>query len=218
MHRMETRNLTLQASEGKDKEVRTFRAKMDVGEEGSTVTGYAAVFNRESEDMGWFTEMREIILPGAFDEADMSDVRALFNHDPNMLLARTSSGTMTLELDKTGLRYTFGIPDTTAGRDLKELLKRGDISQSSFGFTIAKQSWEEEKDERGETIRVTRKIEKIGRLYDVSPVTYPAYPDTSVALRSLEAWRKENDKEETPDDKPDELDTPLLDRAEALIV
>lgn len=210
---METRKLPTLP----DREERTFRADMNM-EEGNTVAGYAAVFNKESEDMGWFTEMREIILPGAFDEADMSDVRALFNHDPNMLLARTSSGTLSLSVDKNGLKYTFGIPDTTAGRDLKELMQRGDISQSSFGFTIAKQSWEEEKDERGETIRVTRKIEKIGRLYDVSPVTYPAYPDTSVALRSLEAWKAEHDKEETPDDKPDELDTPLLDRAEALIV
>lgn len=180
-------------------------------EEGNTVTGYAAVYNKESEDMGWFTEMREIILPGAFDDADMSDVRALFNHDPNLLLARTSSGTMILERDNQGLKYSFEIPDTQAGRDLRELLKRGDISQSSFGFTIAKQSWEEEKDERGETVRVTRKIEKVARLYDVSPVTYPAYPDTSVALRSLEKWRSE----QGPDN--DELDTPLLDRAEALI-
>lgn len=189
-----------------DREERTYRAKMGL-EEGNTVTGYAAVFNKESEDMGWFTEMRELIMPGAFDDADMSDVRALFNHDPNLLLARTSSGTLDLSLDKNGLKYTFEIPDTQAGRDLRELLKRGDISQSSFGFTIAKQSWDEEKDERGETIRVTRKIEKVARLYDVSPVTYPAYPDASVALRSLKEWKEENEKD-MPDDVPDEPNDP----------
>ena len=198
----------------KEKETRTFRSDMTVENEGKTVTGYAAVFNKASEDMGWFTEMREVIMPGAFDDSDMTDVRALFNHDPNMLLARTSSGTLDLSIDKNGLKYTFELPDTTAGRDLAELLKRGDVSQSSFGFTIAKQSFEEENDERGEVVKVIRKIEKIGRLYDVSPVTYPAYPDTSVAVRSLEKWREEH-KGETSNVNDN---TPLRDRAESLII
>jgi len=119
-----------------------------------------------------------MIEPGAFDGTDMADVRALFNHDPNMLLARTSSGTLKLTIDEKGLRYEFDIPDTTAGRDLKELLARGDISQSSFGFTIDKEDWEERMGTKPK-----RKIKKVKRLFDVSPVTFPAYTDTSAALR-----------------------------------
>lgn len=199
-----------------NKETRTYRSDLKLRADGDNepgkVSGYAAVFNSESEDMGWWTEVREIIAPGAFDAADMSDVRALFNHDSNMLLARTSSGTLQLSIDKTGLKYEFELPDTTVGRDLRELLRRGDVSQSSFGFTVKKQSWSEEKDERGEVIRMVRTIEKIDRLFDVSPVTYPAYPDTQVALRSLEQWKAEHNKVEQKEK------TPLRDAAEALII
>lgn len=199
-----------------NKETRTYRSDLKLRADGDNepgkVSGYAAVFNSESEDMGWWTEVREIIAPGAFDDADMSDVRALFNHDSNMLLARTSSGTLQLSIDKTGLKYEFKLPDTTVGRDLREMLRRGDVSQSSFGFTVKKQSWSEEKDERGEVIRMVRTIEKIDRLFDVSPVTYPAYPDTQVALRSLEQWKAEYNKVEQKEK------TPLRDAAEALII
>lgn len=192
-----------------NKETRTYRASMNVEPDGKTVTGYAAVFNALSEEMWGF---RERIDPAAFDSADMSDTRALFNHDPNMLLARTSSGTLKLEVDDKGLRYSFELPDTTAGRDLGELLRRGDVTQSSFGFTISDDEWEERKNDDGEVEEVTRVIKKVKRLYDVSPVTYPAYPDTSVALRSLEAWKEEHKEENTETQK-----TPLRDRAEALI-
>jgi len=183
---------------------------MTVEESGNTVTGYAAVFNSKSEEMWGF---RERIDPAAFNDADMSDVRALFNHDPNMLLARSSSGTLQLSVDDHGLKYTFELPDTTAGRDLREMLRRGDLSQSSFGFTVAKQSWEEEKDERGETTKIIRKIDKIGRLFDVSPVTYPAYPSSVSELRSsFEAWKEKNKEPK------EQKDTPLRDRAEALLI
>lgn len=180
---------------------------MSVAEEGRTVTGYAALFNSPSEQMWNF---REKIDPAAFDGADMNDVRALFNHDPNQLLARTSSGTLSLEVDERGLKYSFDLPDTQAGRDLGELLRRGDVSQSSFGFTIAEDEWHERKNDAGEVEETTRIIKKIHRLYDVSPVTYPAYPDTSVAIRSLEAWRKEQEPE-----KPKE--TPRLGLAEKMM-
>lgn len=194
-----------------NKETRTYRASMNVEPDGKTVTGYAAVFNALSEEMWGF---RERIDPAAFEGTDMSDTRALFNHDPNMLLARTSSGTLKLEIDDKGLRYSFELPDTTAGRDLGELLRRGDVTQSSFGFTISDDEWEERTDENGEVEEVTRVIKKVKRLYDVSPVTYPAYPDTSVALRSLENWKQEHQEEEEDKHKG----TPLRDRAEALII
>lgn len=187
--------------EMENRELRTIAGGMEMPEEGKAI-GYAALFNTAADIGGAF---EEYIEPGAFDEADMSDVRALFNHDPNMLLARTASGTLRLSIDQKGLRYEFDIPDTNAGRDLRELLRRGDISQSSFGFSIAEEDWEER---RG--MKSKRKIKKIKRLYDVSPVTFPAYQETSVALRSFEAWKELH---QAPTNE-----TPLRDAAEALLI
>lgn len=171
----------------KDREIRTFDCEIRMEGEGESrkVVGYAAVFNSDSEEMWGF---RERIAPGAFDSAlDVSDVRALLNHDPNMLLARTASGTLSLSADQRGLYYEFDAPDTTVGNDLLVMLKRGDISQSSFAFTVEEEEWTEKKGE----IPI-RTIIRVKRLYDVSPVTYPAYPDTTAAKRSLEQWRKEH--------------------------
>jgi len=195
----------------KNKETRTYNAELRASEDGKTVTGYAAVFNSMSEEMWGF---RERIDPKAFDNADMSDVRALFNHDPNMLLARSSSGTLALSVDEKGLRYSFELPDTTAGRDLREMLKRGDVSQSSFGFTIAEDAWEERKNDAGEVVETTRIITKVHRLFDVSPVTYPAYPDATVAIRSRDKWQEEHKK----DSKTAVKNTPFRDRAEDMLI
>ncbi|HMU75402.1 MAG TPA: HK97 family phage prohead protease [Elusimicrobiota bacterium] len=162
-----------------------------------TVSGYAAVFNSPSEDIGFI----EIIEPGAFRDAiAVSDVRALFNHDPNLILARTASGTLRIQEDDKGLRYEFDIPDTTFGNDFRVMLQRGDVSQSSFSFTVKEQAWEYKKLENGD-VQYTRRVKKVERLYDVSPVTYPAYPDTEVALRSLQATQK---PEEQPEPTPDQ--------------
>lgn len=197
---METRKIQTPATE-----VRTFRADLQAEPNGRKVTGYAAVFNSRSQEMWGFVEE---IDARAFDEADMSDVRALFNHDPNLLLARTPN-TLKLSVDERGLRYEFDLPDTTAGADLAELLRRGDVTQSSFGFTIDQDEWEEREGELP-----LRRITKIKRLFDVSPVTYPAYQEASVALRSLERWREEHQ----PKEEPKQINTPLRDRAEALIL
>jgi HK97 family phage prohead protease len=170
----------------KNIEKRVFQIELradDADAERRTVTGYAAVFNSPSEDMGFI----EYIERGAFKEAlKTSDVRALFNHDPNYILARSASGTLKLQEDDKGLRYEFEAPATTFGNDFLTMLRRGDISQSSFGFTVAEQAWEEKKSADGDT-QYIRRIKKVERLYDVSPVTYPAYPDTEVALRSKPA-------------------------------
>ena len=141
------------------------RMEMAEGEEkeSRTVEGYAAVFNEET-DMYWW---KERIAPGAFSEALADDVRALFNHDPNYILAR-SNNTLELWEDGKGLGYRFEAPNTTAGNDLLENLRNGNITQSSFGFTIDKYEWEEMADGE-EMITIT----KVGRLYDVSPVTFP---------------------------------------------
>lgn len=164
-------------------EKRTYNIEFRSGEsDGRTVSGYAAVYDSQSNELWGFDE---IIERGAFDNADMSDVRALFNHDPNQILARTSSGTLKLELDDKGLRYEFELPETSLGNDLRIMMQRGDISQSSFAFTIKEDSWEE----RSGKIPL-RHIRQIERVYDVSPVTYPAYEQTSVTARSFHAFQE----------------------------
>lgn len=172
----------------KDKEIRTIANQLEVrategegSEESRTITGYALKFNSRSETFsgGW----SEIINPGALDDvmARGDDVRALFNHDPNLILARSTTGTLRLEVDNIGLRYEFEAPDTTFGNDLLVSIKRGDVNQSSFGFTVS-QDGQEVRKEDGKT---TRYINKISRLYDVSPVTYPAYSTTEATVRSI---------------------------------
>lgn len=164
----------------KEKETRTINFEVrKAKDEPRRIEGYAAVFDTPA-DLGWFTEE---IARGAFDDSDTADVVALFNHDPNFPLARTSSGTLELKADETGLRYSFEVPDTSIGRDLLVMIERGDISQSSFAFTIEKETWIEEK---GKNPR--RVIEKVERLYDVSPVTYPAYQETSVMARKKQEY------------------------------
>ncbi len=137
--------------------------------------GYAALFDSLSEEM-W--GMRELIAKGSFQETiKKDDVRMLWNHDPNFVLARNRSGTLTLREDDKGLYFEAVPPDTQWARDLIVTIKRGDVTQNSFGFQILDESWEK-KD--GKDIRTVKKV----KLYDVSPVTYPAYPETQVWVRS----------------------------------
>jgi HK97 family phage prohead protease len=148
-----------------------------------TLRGYAALFNTLSEVMWGF---REQIAPGAFSDVLADDVRALFNHDPSAVLGRTVSGTLRIAQDANGLSYEVDLPNTQAARDLITSIERGDVSQSSFGFCVAPngENWGEDKD--GIYVRT---ITKFSKLYDVSPVTYAAYPDANVGLRSLEHWK-----------------------------
>ncbi|HUT68670.1 MAG TPA: HK97 family phage prohead protease [Dehalococcoidales bacterium] len=144
------------------------------------IRGHAAVFNKLSEDLGGF---REIIMPGAFTEAiQKDDIRALFNHDPNYVLGRNKSSTLALEEDDKGLAIEIDPPDTQWARDLMVSIKRGDISQMSFAFNIRGKKGEEWDTEEGKT-PVRRVIST--KLYDISPVTYPAYPQTDVKVRSI---------------------------------
>jgi HK97 family phage prohead protease len=164
------------------------------GEDSKTVRGYAAVYNRESENLGSSNyQFYEIISPGAFDDVLNDDVRALFNHESSAILARSKNGEGSLKIgvDSVGLWYEFEAPDTQVGRDLVTSLKRGDVDQSSFSFTVEKdgEKWESNQSGDGPVV-YKRTINKVARLYDVSPVTYPAYPDATVALRSLEAFTK----------------------------
>ena len=143
----------------------------DAEGEDMVLEGYAAVFNSET-DLGHF---REVIKPGAFDDVMTNDVRALINHDPNLILGRTENGTLELSTDERGLKYRVKLGNQSYAKDFYESVKRGDISQSSFAFTIEDQSWNEE--------RTVRSVDKVRQLLDVSPVTYPAYAAATVQAR-----------------------------------
>lgn len=147
------------------------------------IRGHAAVFNELSEDLGGF---RERIAPGAFSESvKRDDIRALFNHDPNFLLGRNRAGTLELSEDATGLEVIIDPPDAQFARDLLVSIERGDISQMSFGFRTLLDEWEFQG---GVAVRTLREVQ----LFDVSPVTFPAYPQTDVAARAMNAWREQN--------------------------
>lgn len=156
-------------------QVAELRAEPVDGQAARAIVGYAAVFNSLSQDLGGFVEK---IAPGAFAGAGQSDVRALFNHDPSMVLGRSTSGTLKVEEDEIGLRIRITPPDTQAGRDVITLIDRGDVSQMSFGFRTIKDEWAQEN---GQTVRTLIQTE----LLDVSPVTFPAYTATNVQMRAL---------------------------------
>lgn len=142
------------------------------------LTGYAAVFNRYSQNLGGFVEQ---VDPGAFTKSlgDSVPVVARFNHEDNLLLGTTEGGTLALEVDGTGLRYDIQLPDTSAGRDVKALAERGDLRYSSFAFRTLTDDWGFTPE--GFPLRTLLGVQ----LVDVAPVTNPAYRDTSTGLRSL---------------------------------
>ena len=204
-------------------EVRSFNIELrdDFGKEPSRhIEGYGSVFNQRSVDLGGF---QEIIAPGAFDGViERSDVKCYLDHNPDkgiLARSRNGKGSLSLELDERGLKYSFDAPHTNLGDEVVEGLKRGDYSQSSFAFTVESESWTKEED--GTYLRT---INKIGGLYDVSIVANPAYEGTSVALRSLDAFkaqeetqipeevkeevREEPQVEETPVEEVKEENTP----------
>lgn len=166
-----------------NKETRTFKFDIELREDDKPViAGHAAIFNEET-DIGFF---REKIAPGAFtDSIKSDDVRALFNHDPNHVLGRNIANTLKLSEDKEGLSIEIEPPDTQFARDLMVSMKRGDVDQMSFGFQVVKESWEEGEENQLDL----RTLEQV-RLFDVSPVTFPAYEGTDVAVRSHDQWQQ----------------------------
>lgn len=172
----------------KEKESRSIVTKISLEKredntESRKISGYAAVFNEWSNPLGWF---REMIRPGAFDNADFSNCILCFNHNNERLLARTSSGTLTLKTDDKGLYFEAELPNTTDGNDVLEMVKRGDIDSCSFCFIVNETLWREAPE--GSDLE-EREIVSVSEVYDVSPVIYPAYSQTSVAVRSLEQER-----------------------------
>lgn len=155
-------------------------------DKGRTIGGYAAVFNSEADIGGYF---REVIAPGAFADALSQDVRALVDHDSGRVIGRTKAGTLRLKQDDTGLAVEIDLPDTTDGRDLGTLIERGDVSGMSFGFIVTKQRWDETQDPPLRTVEAVD-------LREVSVVAFPAYDDTSIALRSLDKVREDAKREQ----------------------
>ena len=158
------------------------RALQDVDIQGDgelpKIVGYAAVFDSESRDLGNFTE---VIKPGAFNRAlsEKQDVRAFVDHDASKILGRTKAGTLELSTDSVGLRVEITPPDTTVGRDTVESVRRGDLDSMSFGFVVRDDNWREVE---GRALREIRDLD----LHEVSLVSFPAYEETSVAVRRLD--------------------------------
>lgn len=146
-----------------------------------TLVGYAAIWNSDTTIGDYFVER---IAPGAFTKAIRGDILALVNHDSGRVVGRTKSGTLRLKEDERGLAVEIDIPDTTDGNDLWKLVERGDISGMSFAFRATKQEWDESGDVPHRTV-----IE--AELYEVTATPIPAYPDTTLAMRSLEKARAE---------------------------
>ncbi|CAI1181248.1 phage prohead protease, HK97 family [Serratia ficaria] len=174
-----------------DREMRCYSGEVRAEQQENQPTrivGYGSVFNIRSEPLWGF---REIIKPGAFDDVLNDDVRGLFNHDPNFILGRSTSGTLKISVDERGLQYDIQAPDTQTIRDLVLApMQRGDINQSSFAFRVARDGDHWYEDDEGVVIR---EINKFSRLFDVSPVTYPAYQAADSAVRSLKAWQEARD-------------------------
>jgi len=165
-----------------------YEIRLDEDSKETRVSGYAALFDTDSRDLGF----RETISKRAFDGRLEDNVILTFNHDANLILDRNMGGTLKLSVDERGLRYDATLPNTTTGNDVAELMKRGLLYESSFAFTVEEDDWSKDGD-------VTRReIKKIGRLVDVSIVGVGAYANTDVALRSKETFEMEATVEETP--------------------
>lgn len=185
-----------------NKEIRKLGTIQRSGDDSRIVEGKAISFNQPSNNLGGFVEY---IHPEAITQelVNNSDVIAKFNHNDDRVLARWNkgNGSLILDLREDGLYYMFEAPNTTDGNDLLELLKRGDISQSSFAFRLSSDA-DAEKWVRNDNGEIERHIYRIGGLYDVSPVFTPAYDSTSCLTRNLSDKLEEIKKNDT---KLDEL-------------
>lgn len=186
----------------KNKEIRMLPLQeLRVSDEGNQdIIGHAAVFDSWSETLGGLFPFKEIIKKGAFEETiKKDDIRALFNHDPNYVLGRNKSGTLELEEDEIGLKVKITPPNTSWAKDLVESIRRGDISQMSIGFIVEKDTWGTED---GIDTRTIKKVQ----LFDVSPVTFPAYTQTDVGVRAMEEYKEyKNNLDDTLQSKKDKV-------------
>ena len=157
-------------------EFRSFPFEIRAEGEGkeSRIVGHAAIFNIFAN----IWDFKEQVAPGAFSKSiGQDDIRALFNHNPDFVLGRNRAGTLKLSEDERGLAIEITPPDTQFARDLIVSMKRGDISQMSFGFRVIKDEWDQGAKPMERTLKEVQ-------LFDVSPVTFPAYPETDVSARN----------------------------------
>jgi|SRR5699024_796960 len=186
------------------------RAKSNEDEK-MVIEGYALKFNTKSNPLrSNDISFVESISPKALENADMSDVRALIDHNPSLVLARTTADTLKLEIDEVGLRFKAELADTTYARDLYKNIQAGNINQCSFAFEL---------DEKGDSVRYNketsmyeRTLNSFKKIMDVSAVTYPAYNDTDVmpALRSIEEAEKEVEQLKEQQKRKLELELELM--------
>ncbi|MCT3035882.1 HK97 family phage prohead protease, partial [Pediococcus parvulus] len=145
---------------------------------GKTLSGYAVVFNSPSKDLGGFVE---VVSPKAFDGVDLSNVLMLNNHNYSEILSSVKAGTLKLEVDDKGLHFDATLPNTSFANDVYEEVSSGNVDSASFSFAVADDGDTFTKDDSG---NVTRTINSVKSLFDVSVVAVPAYDDTNVAVDS----------------------------------
>lgn len=155
------------------------RARVD----GNTLYGHGAVFGVVAKVPGGYEQLDRHAFDAVLDR-NTTDVRALINHDPSMVLGRQSAGTLRLKVDSEGLGFEVDLPNTSYAQDLRELVARGDLTGASFGFIPGEDRFDRAPD--GAQLRTHLSIEE---LIDVSAVTFPAYEPAAVALRSYDFSR-----------------------------
>jgi HK97 family phage prohead protease len=149
-----------------------------------TISGYAVKWEMKSETMGYWTRFKEQFKKGAFSESlTNDDQRALWSHDTSQVLGRTKNGTLRLSEDDVGLKFELDLPNTTLGNDAFETIKRGDVDGVSFGFSMQKQEWDESDPDN-----ILRSVVQ-ARLFEISPVAFPAYPDSVVSARGYDPYK-----------------------------
>lgn len=177
------------------REIVTDGIEIRESEEGvRTIFGYAVKWEMKSETMGYWHRFKEQFKKGAFTESlTKEDQRALWSHDTSKVLGRTKNGTLRLYEDEVGLRFELDLPNTTLGNDAFETIKRGDIDGVSFGFQMQKQEWDESDPDN-----IVRTISQ-AKLFEISPVAFPAYPDSQVSARSHDPYKEFVEEREEAD-------------------
>ncbi len=171
-----------------------------------TLAGYAVRFNMPSGLL--YGEFIEFIERNAFDGVELDNTFLLYNHNSDHVMGNTRSGTLSLNVTELGLRFSANLPETSKAKEVYELVKRGDINGMSFGFTVEKDNWNMQAEP------VTRHIEKIGQLVEISIVPFPAYESTEVDARTMESL---GECKECRDEVKKILSNPLLTKANQIL-
>ncbi|MGZ9782471.1 HK97 family phage prohead protease [Bacillus pseudomycoides] len=173
MDKTEKRNLTTEQMEIRESDNGT-----------KTISGYAVKWEMKSHTMGYWRRFKEQFKRGSFtDSLTSEDQLALWSHDTSQVLGRTKNGTLRLFEDEIGLRFELDLPNTTLGNDAYETIKRGDVDGVSFGFQMQKEEWDESDQDN-----IVRSVTK-AKLLEISPVAFPAYPDSQVSARSHDPYK-----------------------------